>query len=169
MLSPYLEKLNSKKIMLASSSAARQKIISQSGLEFTISPSNFSEDLDKSQYTHEEYVTETSYHKLLDKIEDLKSKQEHADIIIVGDTVISYDGDIIEKAENAEHAISICKRLTGQTHTVMTSVFIAFLDQDLNITGKKHILDKTEVEFYTLTDRMIEDYVETGNAYGKSG
>ena len=60
-------------------------------------------------------------------------------------------------------------KLTGKTHTVMTAVFIAFMDKEMNIQHKGELVDKTEVEFYTLSDQMIKDYVKTGEAYGKAG
>ena len=80
----------------------------------------------------------TSEHKLFAKIEDMKSKGEHADIIIVGDTVISYGDEIIEKAKDEQDAIDICTKLTGNTHYVLTSVFIAVMDEDMNV---KHMGD----------------------------
>lgn len=76
-------------------------------MKIIVSPSTFEEDLDKALYTHEEYVKHTSEHKLFNKIEELKSNNEKVDIIIVGDTIISFGDEIIEKAENEDHAIEI--------------------------------------------------------------
>ena len=45
MLSPYLDKLNEKRIVLASGSIARKKILEQAGLKIEVSPSSFEEDL----------------------------------------------------------------------------------------------------------------------------
>ena len=60
-------------------------------------------------------------------------------------------------------------KLTGKTHTVMTAVIIAFMDGEMEIVHKGELVDKTDVEFYKLTDEMIRDYVKTGEAYGKAG
>ena len=45
MLSPYLDKLNEKRIVLASGSIARKKILEQAGLKIEVSPSSFEENL----------------------------------------------------------------------------------------------------------------------------
>ena len=61
--------------------------------------------LDKSLYSHEEYVYHTAHSKLLDKVESIKSSGDHADIIIVGDTIISFGDEVIEKAKDEQDAI----------------------------------------------------------------
>ncbi|CAI2380790.1 unnamed protein product [Moneuplotes crassus] len=169
MLSPYLEQLNSKKIILASGSAARKQILEQAGLRFTVSPSSFAEDLDKSQFTHEEYVKSTAEGKLIDKIEEIKQKEEKVDIIIVGDTVISFGDKIIEKAEDEEHAFSIIKELQGETHDCLSAVVIAFLDSEMEIIKQETFVQKTTLEFYPLSDEVIKLYIATGEAFGKAG
>mmetsp|Transcript_15371 Transcript_15371/g.13429 ORF Transcript_15371/g.13429 Transcript_15371/m.13429 type:complete len:216 (+) Transcript_15371:15-662(+) len=169
MLSPYLSKLNNKKIILASGSVARKAILEQAGLEIIVSPSSFAEDLDKTGLTHKEYVKSTSEHKLLNKIEELKSNGEKADIIIVGDTIISFENEIIEKAEDEADAINILTKLSGESHSVLSSAYIAFLDEDLEILYKENIFNSTKVEFYHFGEDVIAEYMKTGEAYGKAG
>jgi septum formation protein len=75
MLNTVLEKLNSKKIYLASASANRKMIIEKSGLNFDISPSTFEENLPKENFeTSRDYVVKTSEMKLYNKIEEFKEK-----------------------------------------------------------------------------------------------
>ena len=106
MLLPYLNKLNEeKRIVLASGSAMRKKILEQAGLtNFVVSPSGFAEDLPKSDFPDSiSYVVKTSEHKLHDKVRELKGNSADgglkADILIAADTIISFeDREVIEKA-----------------------------------------------------------------------
>ena len=116
MLLPYLNTLNSsKRIVLVSGSAMRKQILQQAGLtNFIVSPSGFAEDLPKSDFPNSiEYVIKTSEHKLYDKVRKLKEKTDQAqkaDILIAADTIVSFqDSEVIEKAENEEHAFQMLK------------------------------------------------------------
>ena len=130
MLLPVLDQLNSKRILLASASVNRKNIIEKSGLKFEVSPSTFEENLPHSSFaTSSDYVVKTSEMKLLDKLNELSTKGEYADIIIVADTIISIeDKHIIEKPRDQEHAFEMLRRLSDLgSHEVLTSVWIAFV------------------------------------------
>lgn len=79
--------------------------------------------------TATDYVVRTSEMKLLDKLSDLNTKGEYADIIIVADTIIAIeDKHIIEKPRDAQHAFEMLRRLSDLgSHEVLTSVWIAFV------------------------------------------
>ena len=130
MLLPILDQLNSKRILLASASVNRKNIIEKSGLKFEVSPSTFEENLPHSSFaSSSEYVVKTSEMKLLDKLNELTTKGEYADIIIVADTIISIEDKIIlEKPRDQEHAFEMLRRLSDiGSHEVLTSVWIAFI------------------------------------------
>jgi septum formation protein len=62
-----VSKIFPKRIILASASPRRKQILETLvGFELVIHPSTFDENLDKSKYTNEEYVLETSKRKALD-------------------------------------------------------------------------------------------------------
>ncbi len=112
MLHTVLDKLNSKRIILASASENRKNILEKVGLKFEISASTFEENLPHSSFeTSIDYVKKTSEMKLYHKLEEFKQKDEKADIIITADTIISLDGkQIVEKPNDKEHAFKILKR-----------------------------------------------------------
>ncbi len=101
-----------------------------------IAASGFAEDLPKSDFPNSiEYVIKTSEHKLYDKVNELKGQTDQAlkaDIVIAADTIISFqDSEVIEKAENEEHAFQMLKsHIERGSHQVYTSVWIAFLSKD---------------------------------------
>ncbi len=131
MLLSVLEKLNTKRIVLASASVNRKNILEKAGLKFDISASTFEENLPHSEFeTSQAYVIKTSEMKLLHKLEEFKQKNEKADIIITSDTIISLDNKtIIEKPQDKDDAFRILQTLIERgSHEVYTSVWIAFLD-----------------------------------------
>ncbi|MBF3332788.1 Maf family protein, partial [Leptospira borgpetersenii serovar Ballum] len=48
------------------------------------------------------------------------------DLPVLGaDTIVVLDGDVLEKPRDAAHAAEMLRRLSGQTHDVMTAVALA--------------------------------------------
>ena len=136
MLLDCFDKLSSFRIVLASQSENRQKILKQAGISnFEVSPSNFKEDLDKSLFTPLEYVIKTSEGKVKDKIEEMKlnlSKQEDSRpiLLITADTIVTLEGEVFEKPESNEHAFSMIKRFSGKTHQALTSVWVTIISAE---------------------------------------
>lgn len=79
------------------------------------------------------------------------------------DTIVILNGEVLEKPRDAEHAAQMLRKLSGQTHQVMTAVALA---------DSQHILDclvVTDVTFRTLTDEDIAGYVASGEPLDKAG
>ena len=173
MLLPVLEQLNSKTIVLASASVNRKNILEKAGLNFEVSASTFEENLPHSSFaTSSAYVVKTSEMKMLDKIEEFKSKGQKADIIITADTIISMDDkQIIEKPTDKEHAYKILRQIVDRgSHEVYTSVWIAFMEREtMEVKQMENILDCTRVYFEKLDDDTIWKYIESGEPFGKAG
>jgi len=67
MLQRFIDRLNTKRIILASGSPRRKEILQNIGLHFDVIPSQFEENLDKSSFEHPyEYVKSTALSKALD-------------------------------------------------------------------------------------------------------
>ncbi|XP_045203745.2 probable bifunctional dTTP/UTP pyrophosphatase/methyltransferase protein [Mercenaria mercenaria] len=173
MLQPILSSLNSKKIVLASSSPRRKIMLEQIGLKFDIVPSNFEENLKKDSFkTPLDYVNETAKQKTLEVTERLYGSQAPPpDLIIGADTIVTHDDEIFEKPSSRDHAISILSRLNGNAHDVFTSVVLVTPKSDSTLA--KYNLTQfhtcTEVYMGELTPRIIQAYVDTGEAMDKAG
>lgn len=83
--------------------------------------------------------------------------------VIAADTIVVLGNDIIGKPKDRDDAIAILKKLSGQTHTVITGVVI--------FKGERKIAfsDATEVEFHPLTPEQISFYVDKYGPYDKAG
>ena len=83
--------------------------------------------------------------------------------VLAADTVVAVDGRILGKPATADEAREMLRRLSARTHTVYTGVCI--------IKGgvRDVFVCSTEVEFYPLTDRLIERYIASGESMDKAG
>lgn len=89
---------------------------------------------------------------------------EYADkTILAADTVVILNTEIIGKPNDRGHAIEILKRLSGQTHQVITGVVI--------LSGEAVIsfADIIEVKFHHLTEEQIVFYIDKYQPYDKAG
>ena len=142
-------------IILASASPRRKEILELAGFEFKVVPTDVDETL-----PFEMSPAETV--EYLSKIKAMPLKNE-SDMIIGSDTVVSIDGKIIGKPKDEEDAFSILKTLSGRTHEVFTGVTILFKGKEITFS------ERTEVEFYDLTDDEIKDYINTKEPMDKAG
>ncbi|XP_048775834.1 probable bifunctional dTTP/UTP pyrophosphatase/methyltransferase protein isoform X4 [Ostrea edulis] len=148
MLEPILQQLNSKRIVLASSSPRRRQILGNINLKFETAKSNFEENLDKGTFSCPlDYVRETAKQKTLEVVDRLFSLEPSPDLIIGADTIVTNGKSIFEKPSSKDHAIEMITRLNkmaccdldyfylllgyaaknsfcGRSHKVLTSVVL---------------------------------------------
>ena len=91
------------------------------------------------------------------------SKIRPDDIVIGSDTVVVLGGKIFGKPKDKSHAHSMLKALSGKKHFVYTGVAVA------EKGSVRSFVQKTEVEFYELSDETIESYIETFEPMDKAG
>jgi septum formation protein len=83
--------------------------------------------------------------------------------VLAADTTVELAGELIGKPRDAEDARRILKRLSGNTHRVLTAVAIAFEE------GIELALSISEVRFRPLDDDEIGRYVASGEPMDKAG
>lgn len=148
-----------KKIILASGSPRRKKILEQIGLKFSVEKSNYEEkriaDSTPSQIV--EFLS-------LEKANLLAVK--YGDAIIIGaDTLVVLNGEILGKPKSGEEAREMLRKLRNKTHTVVTGFTV--LDTKSGRAVTKHV--ETKVKFKDLSEMEISAYVETGEPMDKAG
>ncbi|WP_373328371.1 Maf family protein [Cronobacter turicensis] len=86
------------------------------------------------------------------------------DLPVLGaDTIVVLNGDVLEKPRDAAHAAEMLRRLSGQTHEVMTAIALA----DKQRVRERLVM--TRVTFRALTAQDIAAYVESGEPMDKAG
>ena len=91
------------------------------------------------------------------------AKLRPEDTVIGSDTVVVLGGEIFGKPKDETHAHSMLKSLSGKKHFVYTGVAVA------EKGSVRSFVQKTEVEFYELSDETIEKYIATGEPMDKAG
>jgi septum formation protein len=154
-----------KKIILASKSIDRTELFNRIGIQFEILASNIDEEKFKKRISDPILlVKELAKAKLLYVKEELIRKNSRG-LIIAADTVVELNGVIIGKAKNPEEAFKIIKNLMGKAHNLITGIAITETDDPKIIIDH----DITSVEFLTLSDAEIDNYVKTNEWKGRAG
>ncbi|HLR71772.1 MAG TPA: Maf family protein [Pseudogracilibacillus sp.] len=145
-----------KKLILASSSPRRRELLNQVGLNFSV----------RRSYADESQITTTDPEEKVKQLATLKGRHvpiHQHDIIISADTVVSYQQKVFEKPKTKEEARQMMTSLSGEIHDVFTGVMIR------SIHHEKVFVERTEVEFWPLSQKEIEWYVNTHEPYDKAG
>ena len=154
------------KIILASKSGVRKKILDDHDVESEVIVSNVDEDEIKISLLSEG-ADPLSISKNLAEIKSIKVSNKYPDKLVLGaDSVISLDNKLINKPRSREEAFSILKKLNNSKHFLISSV--CFSKNGAMIWNHS---DSSELKMKNLTDKEIKDYLknirtETLLAYG---
>ena len=154
-----MEFMNMRDICLASSSTRRQQILKELGLNFVVShPVKYKEKL--SGLDPEALVC----HNALGKAKEVAEK--YKDSIIIGcDTIVTYNNEILGKPLTPDNANVMLMKLSGNYHSVFSGLAVIDTQKNRELVG----YDKTEVKFKDLSEKEINDYVESGEPLDKAG
>lgn len=149
-------------VILASASSARRKLLENAGFLVKQQPV----DLDESSFSQKNAKSAT---RILALAKMRLFKKNFPDLltfpVITADTLISIKGRILGKAASREEASFFLARLSGKKHQVYSS-FCLFLP-DLHQIYTESV--KTEVSFINLNQKMINDYLDSGEWQGAAG
>ena len=103
------------RIILASKSGVRKKILDKYGFQTIVSPSNVDEDQVKEALL-EQGADPEIISKNLAELKSVKVGVKHPDELVLGaDSVISLNSKLINKPTSREEALNILKLLNGKT------------------------------------------------------
>lgn len=147
------------KIILASTSPRRSELLKQIGLDFTVIPSLYEEDM-TLKMSHKNLAKTLAY----GKAKDVAGKITEG-IVIGVDTFLILGNKRIGKPKDTQDAMRILESLSGKIIKVYSGVAI------INCSTGKEIIDYeiTKVKFKKLSKEEIEHYVKTGEPLGKAG
>ena len=86
-----------------------------------------------------------------------------ADLVITADTVVVADDEVMGKPTDAADARQMLKKLSDNTHQVITGVCLTTCRQQTSFSVS------TDVTFKLLTDEEIAYYVDVCRPYDKAG
>jgi len=165
-----------KKIILASKSEVRKKILDQNNIIAEVMPANVDEDSIKESML-EEKATPEIISKNLAELKANKVSEKIPDQLVLGaDSVIDLEGNLISKPKDRDEALSILQKLNGKKHQLISSVCISkngsmiwnFTDSSL-LTMKQLNLDQIKSYLSRIKDKELYAYgVYQIEADGKS-
>lgn len=144
------------KIVLASASPRRKKLLKIIFDSFDIRPANVNEKLPDN-------ISCECAAEFLACIKAESIDRSDDELVIGADTLVVCDNNILGKPENKEKCREMLKMLSNKTHFVYTGVYICYDDRKFSFT------EKTEVTFYNLSETEIENYINTEEPFDKAG
>ena len=142
------------KLILASKSGVRKKILDDNSIECDVVHSNVDEDQAKESFI-EMGADPLIISKNLAELKSVKVSLKHPDRIVLGaDSVISHNDKLINKPKSREEALSILKRLNNSTHFLISSVCIS-----KNGSMIWNHTDKSKLKMKNLSLEQIKTYL----------
>jgi septum formation protein len=164
------------KIILASKSEVRKKILNQNGIICEVIPADIDEDQVKESLFEEKATPEIISKNLAELKANKVSEKKPNEIILGADSVIDLNGELISKPTNRKEALTILQKLNGQKHQLISSVCISkngsmiwnFTDTS-TLTMKQLNLDEIKSYLTKIKDKELYAYgVYQIEANGKS-
>ena len=113
------------KIILASRSGVRKKILDKHNIESDVVVSNVDEDQVKEALLSEN-ATPLIISKNLAELKSIKVSNKYPDRLVLGaDSVISLNNELINKPKSRKEALEILKKLNNSKHYLISSVCIS--------------------------------------------
>jgi septum formation protein len=113
------------KIILASKSKVRKKILEENKIDCIVEHSNVDEDSIKESLLREKASPKMISKNLAELKANKVSQKKTGELVLGADSVIDLNGKIISKPKNREEALKILQDLNGQTHYLISSVCIS--------------------------------------------
>ena len=154
-----------KKIILASKSKVRKKILEENNIDCIVEPSNIDEDQIKESLLKKGASPEI-ISKNLAELKANKVSKKNIDYLVLGaDSVIDLNGELISKPKNRDQALEILKKLNGKKHYLISSVCISkngsmiwnYTDK-ASLTMKNMTEDELKVYLSKISDQALYSY-----------
>ena len=153
-------------IILASASPRRRELLEKAGLSFRIVPAKGEEVITKTDPA--EIVEELSYQKALEVQKRKAEEEPERELLVIGaDTIVAMDGKVLGKPKDEEDAVKTLMSLQGRVHQVYTGVTLIWGRGSDFTDCSFH--ERTDVEFYPVSEEKIRAYVKSGEPVDKAG
>ena len=142
------------KIILASKSKVRKKILDKNNIESHVVPSNVDEDVVKISLIKEKASPEIISKNLAELKANKVSLKKTDEIVLGADSVIDLNGELISKPENRDEALAILKKLNGNSHFLISSVCLS-----KNGSMIWNYTDKAVLTMKNFSDDQLKSYL----------
>jgi septum formation protein len=153
-----LSPLDKYRIILASKSPRRQKMLRKLGLRFEVAELDYDEII-----PYKLNGEESALFLARGKATPFRQRLADNEIVITADTIVWCNGKALGKPVDYHDAMEMLSAISGNTHEVITGVNI--------LSARKEIAfsETTTVTFDKLTDQEIAWYIEEFKPFDKAG
>ncbi len=162
--------VSDKRIYLASRSPRRRDLLKQIGVPFELlllrEDLRRGVDVDETPLADESpgvYVLRIVKVKVATAVRQIAYRALPQKPVLAADTTVVFDGQIVGKPDDAEHAARILRALSGREHQVLTSVAVALKEQI------ETQISVSSVWFRELSEADIQRYCASGEPLDKAG
>ena len=160
-------------LYLASQSPRRRQLLDQIGVAHALLLPGEDEDAEaleavRAGESPDDYVQRVTLAKLQAALARRVNRGLPAGAVLCADTTVALGADILGKPQDADEALATLRRLSGQTHRVLTAVALGHTDAQ----GAERIsaaLSVSTVRFEVVPDDRLAAYVASGEPMGKAG
>ena len=142
------------KIILASKSKVRKKILDENNILNEVKPSNIDEDIVKLSLLKEKASPEIISKNLAELKANKVSNKYVDDLVLGADSVIDLEGELISKPNDRNEALEILKKLNGKKHHLISSVCIS-----KNGSMVWNHTDKASLTMKKMTEEELKNYL----------
>ena len=142
------------KIILASKSKVRKKILDENDILNEVKPSNVDEDIVKLSLLKEKATPEIISKNLAELKANKVSNNYVDDLVLGADSVIDLEGELISKPNDRNEALGILKKLNGKKHHLISSVCIS-----KNGSMVWNHTDKALLTMKKMTEEELKEYL----------
>ena len=143
------------KIILASKSGVRKKILDKYRIDCDVVVSNVDEDEVKNSLLNEG-ADPAIISKNLAEIKSIKVSSKNPDKLVLGaDSVISLNNELINKPKSRDEALKILKKLNNSIHFLISSVCIS-----KNGAMIWNHTDTSELKMKNFTEKNLKEYLD---------
>lgn len=146
-------------LRLGSNSPTRADILNNAKIDFIQNGGSFDEDSIQTQ-NPKTFV----YEATMGKYKELFEKYGVDDMpLLVADSVVTSQGKLLRKAKNEEHAKEMLELQSGSETSVITCMIFKSLDIEIiDISITTYVFD-------TFEEKHMNEYIKSGECFGKAG
>ncbi|NKB43195.1 MAG: septum formation protein Maf [Alphaproteobacteria bacterium] len=142
------------KVILASASQSRARLLKEAGVPYTAEPAYIDEGSIKESL-QAEGADALSVAETLAELKAVKISRSNPQALVIGaDSILDLDGVWFDKPADLEHAKAHLMTLRGRTHCLATAVVVA-------LGGSRiwHFRDQPNLTMRSFSDAYLEQYV----------
>jgi septum formation protein len=142
------------RLVLASASEIRARVLKSAGVEFDIRPAHVDEDAVKESLL----AAKAPLRDVADALAQLKAVRVSAnrpDALVLGaDQVLAFDGELVSKCASLDEARALLRRLRGRTHQLISALVLAKAGGAI-----WRNVETATLKMRDFSDRFLDDYL----------